>query len=70
MKTKMFCWIKDVLSRYKNILIFGPIKTVFFKTNKMCKNAVKKLPFVIRYVPYQYVTHEMCHKVILENGGN
>ena len=22
------------------------------KTKKMCKNGVKKLPFVIRYVPY------------------
>ena len=28
----------------------------------MYKNAVKKLPFVIRYVPDQY-------KAILENGG-
>ena len=31
----------------------------------MCKNTVKKLPFVIICVPEQY----MCVKVILENGG-
>ena len=35
----------------------------------MCKNAAKILPFVIRYVPGEYKTHEMCDKVILENGG-
>ena len=29
------------------------------KTKKMCKNEVKKLPFVIRYVPGQYKTDEM-----------
>ena len=34
----------------------------------MCKHAVKKLPFVIRYVPDQYKTQKMCNKAILENG--
>ena len=33
----------------------------------MCKHAVKKLPFLIRYVPDQYKTQ--CDKAILENGG-
>ena len=33
----------------------------------MCTNAVKKFPFVIRYVPDQYKTQEMCDKVIIEN---
>ena len=35
----------------------------------MCKHAVKKLPFVIRYVPDQYKTQDMSDKAILENGG-
>ena len=34
----------------------------------MCKDAVKKLPFVIRYVPDQCKTHQMCDRAILENG--
>ena len=37
-------------------------------TKKMCKNGVKKLLFVIMYVLHQYNTHEMCDKVILQNG--
>ena len=32
------------------------------KTKKMCKHAVKKLPFVRRYK-----IQEMCNKAILEN---
>ena len=39
----------------------------YLKTKKMCKNAVKKLAFVINYVPNQYKTQEICDKVILEN---
>ena len=35
----------------------------------MCKNAVKKLPFVISCVLDRYKTCEMCDKVILENDG-
>ena len=35
----------------------------------MCKDAVKKLPFVIGHVPGQYKTKEMCQKAILENIG-
>ena len=35
----------------------------------MCKHAVKKLLFVIRYVTDQYKTQQMCNKVILENSG-
>ena len=37
----------------------------YLKTKKMCKNAVKKLPLVIKYVPNQYKTQEICDKVIL-----
>ena len=36
---------------------------------KRCKNAVTKLPFVVRYILDQCKTQEMCDKVILENGG-
>ena len=39
------------------------------KTKKMCKNAVKKLLFIIMCVPAQYQTQEISDKVILENGG-
>ena len=35
----------------------------------MCKYAVKKLPFLIRYVPGRCKTQQMCDKAILENGG-
>ena len=37
------------------------------KTKKMCKNAIKKLPYLSRYVPNQYKTQQMCEKAILEN---
>ena len=39
------------------------------KTKKMCKYAVKKLPFLRIYVPDQYKTQKMCNKNNLENGG-
>ena len=39
------------------------------KTEKRCKNIVKKLPFEIRYFSDQYKTQEMWDKFILENGG-
>ena len=32
------------------------------RTTKMCKHAVKKLPFLLRYVPDQYKTHQICYK--------
>ena len=35
----------------------------------MCKHAVKKVPYLLRYVPDQYKTQQMCNKAILENGG-
>ena len=35
----------------------------------MYKHAVKKIPFLIRYVPDQCKTQQMCDKAILENGG-
>ena len=39
------------------------------KTKKMYKHAVKKFPFVIRYVPDRYKAQQMCYKPTLENGG-
>ena len=35
------------------------------KTEKMCKHAVKELPYVLKYVPDQYKTQQMCNKAIL-----
>ena len=34
----------------------------------MCKHAVKKLSFLVRYVPDQYKTQQICDKAILQNG--
>ena len=31
----------------------------------MCKHAVKELPYVLKYVPDQYKTQQMCNKAIL-----
>ena len=39
------------------------------KTTKMCKDPVKRLPYLIRYVPDQYKTRKMYEKAILESGG-
>ena len=36
------------------------------KTKKMCKHAVKKLPFLTRSVSDQYKTQQMRDKTILE----
>ena len=37
--------------------------------SEMCKHAVKKLPYLFRYVPDQYKTQKTCDKAVLENGG-
>ena len=34
----------------------------------MCKHAVKKLPYLLRYVPDRYKTQQLCDKALLENG--
>ena len=35
----------------------------------MCKHAGRILPYLLRYVPDQYKTQQICDKAILENGG-
>ena len=35
----------------------------------MCKHAVEKLPYLLRYVPDRYKTQQMWGKAILENNG-
>ena len=35
----------------------------------MCKHAVKKLPYLVKYVPDCYKTPQMCDNAILENSG-
>ena len=37
------------------------------QTKKMCKHAVKKLPFLIWYAPDQYKTQKKFDKAILKN---
>ena len=39
------------------------------KTRKMSKHALKQLLFVMRYVPDDCKTQQVCDKVILGNGG-
>ena len=34
----------------------------------MCKHTVKKLLYLLRYVPDHHKTQQMCDKAILENG--
>ena len=38
------------------------------KTEKICKNAAKKLPFETRHLHDQYKTKKICDKALLENG--
>ena len=33
----------------------------------MCKHTVKKLPYLLRYVPDLYKAQQMCDEAILEN---
>ena len=39
-----------------------------FQTKKLFKNAVKKFPFVIKYVADRYKTKHMCDKDSPESG--
>ena len=39
------------------------------KTKKMYKHTVKKLPFLIKYVPDRCKAQQLCDKVIIENDG-
>ena len=39
----------------------------FHKSKKMCQNVEKKLSYLLRYVPDQFKTQQMCDKAILEN---
>ena len=36
---------------------------------KKCEACSWKLPYLLRYVPDQYKTQQMCDKAVLENGG-
>ena len=37
------------------------------KTKEMCEHALKKLPFLMKFVFDRFKTLRMCNKVILEN---
>ena len=39
------------------------------KTKHLCKHAVEKLPYLLRYVSDQCKGQKMCDKAVLENGG-
>ena len=36
----------------------------YLKTKKMCKHTVKKLPYLLRYVPDQYKTRQWVIKLL------
>ena len=40
-----------------------------YKTKKISKHAVKKLPYILRYVPDEHKSFNMDDKVILERNG-
>ena len=42
---------------------------IILKLKKKCEHGVKKLTYLLIYVPDQYNTQQMCDKAILENGG-
>ena len=52
----------------KNTEIFKFVPN-HLKTKKMYKHAVKKLPYLLRYVSDQYKTQQMRDRAILKNGG-
>ena len=41
---------------------------IILKLRKIDKLEVKKLSYLLKYVPDQYKTQQMCEKTILENG--
>ena len=41
--------------------------SVHLKTTRRCKHELKMLPFVVRIVPDQYKTQQMCDKAVAEN---
>ena len=41
----------------------------YLKTKKIRKHAIKKLPYLLRYVPDKYKTQQMWDEAILENAG-
>ena len=58
--------ITEVIIKNQEMLRFVPDH---LKTKNMGKQSVKQLPFIIRYVPEQYMSQVMHGKVILKNGG-
>ena len=42
---------------------------IILKLKKIYKHAVRKFPYLLRYVSDQCKIQQMCHKAILENGG-
>ena len=47
----------------------SPVAVNYLKTKEICKHVVKKLPYLLRYVPDRYKTQKICDKAILANGG-
>ena len=37
-----------------------------YSKKKLCKHSIKKLPYLLRYVPDQYKTQQICDKAVLE----
>ena len=42
---------------------------IILKLKKYVSIQLKKLPYLLRYVPDRYKTQRICDKVTLENGG-
>ena len=55
--------IEKVMTNSKLLKFFA----YYLKTKKMCKHAVNKLPYLLRYVPDQYKGQQMCDEAISEH---
>ena len=59
----------ETVMRNLEMLIFVPDHlNIKKKKKKMCEHAVKKY-YLLRYVPDQCETQQMCDEGVLENGG-
>ena len=71
--------VADIMDIYKSLnssigaIMKNPVMLIFvsdhLKTEKWFKHAVKNLPYLLRHVPAQYKTQQMCDTASFENGG-
>ena len=63
---------KSVKISIRTVIKNRKLLKIFFdhlKTRKTCKHTVEKLHYLLRYVPNQYKTQQVCDKATLKNRG-